>query len=344
MGKNNRVERICIIPKVSGVGGMVSFKDKLTQGLVGKGIVVTNDLDDTPFGAVLVIGGTRNLSGLWRVKRAGMPIIQRLNGMNWIHRRRPTGWRHYVRSEYGNIILSLIRSRLASQIVYQSEFSHQWWERVYGKIGTPWRVVHNGVDLQKYTPLGSGIVPADHIRILLVEGTIGGGYEFGVQSAIQVGEKLQTTFSREIEILVVGKISDLIAKRWKNEGRMRVSFTGQVPIEKIPELDRSAHVLYAADLNPACPNSVIEALACGLPVVGFDTGALAEIVSQGAGELVPYGGDPWKLEVPDIAGLSKAIERILDNQAMYREAARKRAEEQFGLERMVEGYLNVIGL
>ena len=53
------------------------------------------------------------------------------------------------------------------------------------------------------------------------------------------------------------------------------------PRERIPELDRSAHLLYSADLNAACPKSVIEALACGLPVVAFDTGALPELV-QGA--------------------------------------------------------------
>lgn len=344
MGKNNQIRRICLIPNVSGVGGMVSFRGKLVRGLAERRIGVSYDLADTPYDAILVIGGTRDLAGLWRAKRRGVQVAQRLDGMNWIHRRRRTGWRHYLRAEYGNVILSLIRSRLADQIIYQSEFSHQWWERVYGISHIPWHVVHNGVDLEVYTPNGHGKLPGDHVRLLLVEGTIGGGYELGLQTAIQMGERLHSSYSHDVEVMVVGRISTALQREWMGRPDIIVHFTGQMPAERIPEMDRSAHVLYAADLNPACPNSVIEALACGLPVAGFDTGALSEIITEGSGQLVPYGGDPWKLESPDIEGLAKAVNDILGDQAGYRKAARGRAEEAFGLDHMVEGYLNALKL
>ena len=45
----------------------------------------------------------------------------------------------------------------------------------------------------------------------------------------------------------------------------------------------------------------MEALACGMPVVSFDTGALPELVTQDAGRVVAYGADAWRLEPPDIA-------------------------------------------
>jgi glycosyltransferase involved in cell wall biosynthesis len=123
-----------------------------------------------------------------------------------------------------------------------------------------------------------------------------------------------------------------------------VNFAGEVPAEKIPDLDRSAHVLYAADVNAACPNSVIEALACGLPVVAFDTGALSELITVDAGRLSPYGGDPWNLDPPDIESLAEAANQIITNQVGFRTAARKRAEEAFALNQMVQGYLDVINL
>jgi len=344
MGKNSQISRICLVPNVSGVGGMVSFREKLVKGLTERGVGVSYDLLDTPYEAILVIGGTRDLVGLWRAKRRGVQIVQRLDGMNWIHRRRRTGWRHYLRAEYGNLILSLIRSRLADQIIYQSEFSQQWWERVYGLNHIQWHVVYNGVDLERYTPDGKGDLPGDHVRILLVEGTIGGGYELGLQTAIHSGEKLHSTYHHDVEVMVVGRVSETLQSEWKSRTEINVNFTGQVPGERIPEIDRSAHILYAADLNPACPNSVIEALACGLPVAGFDTGALSEIVTEGSGQLVPYGGDPWKLEPPDIGGIAKAVNDILGDQPGYRKTARKRAEDAFGLDHMVEGYLNVLSI
>jgi glycosyltransferase involved in cell wall biosynthesis len=344
MGIAEKVRRVCLIPNVSGVGGMVSFRGRIAKGFAGRGVEITFDLRDHPYQAVLVIGGTRDLAGLWRVRQQGIPIIQRLDGMNWIHRKTHTGWRHYLRAEYGNLILSLIRSRLASQIIYQSEFSHEWWEREYGKTRAAWHVVHNGVDLEQYNPAGKGEIPTDHVRILLVEGTIGGGYEFGLHTALQLGEQLQAENSSPMEIMVVGQVAESVQQTYRNGARKQVSFLGQLPMERIPELDRSAHVLYAADLNPACPNSVIEALACGLPVAGFDTGALAEIITPACGAIVPYGGDPWKLDPPDIVGLARSVQGILENQAVYRTAARERAEQRFGLERMVQGYLDVLNL
>ena len=112
--------------------------------------------------------------------------------------------------------------------------------------------------------------------------------------------------------------------------------------EPIPEIDRSAHVLFSADLHPACPNAVIEALACGTPVVGFDTGALREIVTEDCGRIVPYGGDPWKLERPDLESLAEATAAVLRDRASFSRAARLHAEEALGLEKMMQGYLDAL--
>ena len=164
----------------------------------------------------------------------------------------------------------------------------------------------------------------------------------GLEIAIHLGERLFASNHRNIEIMVVGRVSKGLQSKWKGRTNIMITFTGEVPSERIPEIDRSANVLYAADLNPACPNSVIEALACGLPVAAFDTGALPEIITEGSGQIVSYGADPWKLEPPDIDGLAKAVKLVLDDQSRYRTGARQRAEEAFGLDRMVEGYLNAL--
>jgi glycosyltransferase involved in cell wall biosynthesis len=322
---------------------MVSFRDKLAKGLTARGIGVSYDLTDEPYQAVLVIGGTRDLPGIWRVKRQGIRVVQRLDGMNWIHRRKRTGWRHFLRAEYGNLILALIRSHLSDRIIYQSQFSHQWWERVHGKTRKPCRVIYNGVDLNLYTPVGSSELPADHVRILLVEGTIGSGYEMGLKVALTLADHLHSVIQRNVEVMVVGRVSAALQQEVLAGTRRVVTFLGEVPASKIAGIDRSAHLLYAADLNPACPNSVIEALACGLPVAGFDTGALPEIVTDDSGVIVPYGGNPWKLDPPDTDGLAHGVQHILENHSHYRLKARQRAEQAFGLDSMVEEYLQVLG-
>jgi len=333
--------RIAIVPAVDGMGGMTSFRLKFEAGLKQRGIAVTHDPDDATE-AVLVIAGTRNLLPLWGAKRRGLRVVQRLDGINWIHRRRNTGLRHFLRAEYGDLMLSFIRSNLANRILYQSEFSHRWWDDWYGKPAVSFSVVHNGVDLNVYHPDGASDLPKDTFRILIVEGNLGGGYDMGLENAIQLTEMLVEKYRLPVELMVVGVISEEHKSLVQSRSRVAIQWAGAVPREQIPQLDRSAHLLFSADINAACPNSVIEAMACGLPVVGFDTGALNELVIGDSGRLVPYGGDVWKLDPPDIAALARAAVEILKDQPRFRQAARAQAELALGLDKMMDGYLKVL--
>ena len=292
--------------------------------------------------AILVIAGTKNLLPLWKARRRGVRIVQRLDGINWIHRKRNTGLKHFARAEYGNFILSLIRSRIATRILYQSEFSRRWWDDWYGKPNQQTFVVHNGVDLNVYRPNDSDKRSAERFRLLIVEGNLGGGYDMGLDNAIQLAETLSQNCKFPMELMVVGKISDEHKTAVESKAHIPILWTGPVPREQIPEIDRSAHLLFSADLNAACPNSVIEAMACGLPVVAFDTGALNELVPGDSGRVVPYGGDPWKLDPPDIPALAKAAAEILNDPSRFRKAARARAENALGLDKMIDGYLKVL--
>lgn len=343
MLSGKKAPRICLIPKLSGLGGMVSFQAKLAGGLAKRGIEVCYSLKDQPFDAILVIGGTRELVELHKARRSGIFIVQRLDGMNWLHRQTRTGLKHFLRAEYGNFILRTIRSRLADHIVYQSQFSRQWWEREYGLTCVSSTVVHNGVDLSVFSPVGPGERPVDHYRILLVEGTLGGGYEVGLETAVQLGQKLSNSgLEIPLEISVAGRVRAELQEQWVKRSPVPITFLGQIPHEEIPRIDRSAHLLYSADLNAACPNSVVEALACGLPVVAFDTGALPELVKGDAGRIAPYGGDPWKLDSPDVGALTNAAEEVLRGKDRFREGARRRAEESLNLDEMVESYVEVL--
>jgi glycosyltransferase involved in cell wall biosynthesis len=332
-------ERICVIPRVRGVGGMVSFFHKFTAGARARGVQVTGDPADWPYGALLVVGGTRQLPALVQARRRGVRVVQRLDGLNWIHRVRPVSIRHSLRAELGNLLLSSIRRYLAQRIVYQSAFSHAWWDRRFGPLDKPSTVVHNGVDLQLYSPGGER--PAHLYRLLVVEGSLGGGYDTGLENAVRLAEGLAAR-GWPMEVQVVGEVAGSLRAAWVGRTSVPLHWSGLVPREQIPALDRSAHLLFSADVHPACPNSVIEALACGLPVVAFDTGSLAELVPPEAGFVGPYGSDSWKLEPPDVAGLVSGAERVLQAWPAYSRAARLHAESAFGLDKMVGRYLEAL--
>ncbi len=374
---------ICLVPRLHGagitaVGGMVSFQHRLAKGLEARSMRVSYDPDDLDISSILVVGGTRQLAKLWRARRRGVRLVQRLDGMNWLHkvadggstggshkplRRRPKqgkDLRHYIRAEYSNWLMLLIRNRLAHAVIYQSEFARNWWQREYGDAGVEHTVIHNGVDLDEFTPNGDGSPPDEFWRLLLVEGSLMGGYEMGLESAVELAVKLadclqqdaHKSLRRPVELCVAGKVSPEVKKEW--QGRLsalgssverqtfRLNWAGLVPGERVPQLDRTAHLLFSADLNAACPNSVIEALACGLPVVAFNTGALNELVRGDAGRIVAYGGDPWKLDPPDTDTLAAASLEVLQNLDHHRKAARQCAVDGFNIDRVVDDYLRVL--
>jgi glycosyltransferase involved in cell wall biosynthesis len=340
--KDSERHSLCLLPKLSGTGGTASFQLKMLQGLSQRGIPATFELENENVKAAIVVGGTRDLIGLWRAKRKGVRIVQRLDGMNWIHRKRQTGIRHYLKAERANLLLSWIRKHIATDVIYQSHFVHQWWESVYGPTTVPHTVIYNGVDLERYAPGSSNEFPSDAVRILVVEGRLAGGYEIGLEHAIEFTNLLSDRYPMPIELMIVGEAAEEVRQPTEANSRVPIRWTGSVSRDRIPELDRSAELLFAADINPACPNSVIEALACGLPVVGFDTGALSEIVDDRVGRIVSYGSNVWDLERPDFDGLVQAAVTVLNDLEQFQNGARKRAEEMFGLDEMVDRYLEAI--
>ncbi len=334
---------ICIVPQINALAGPAAFSARLIRGLRQAGCDVHHDPVRADTRAVLIVAGTRHIQPILDARRRGARIVQRLNGINWIHRRRRTGLRHYLRAEMGNLLLAFTRRWLAQHVVYQSHFVQRWWERAYGKPPASSEVIWNGVDLDLFTPLGEEHPPRDRVRVQVVEGHFKGGFEIGLEIAAGFGAALQVHCRQPVELAVAGEArpSDQQAIQHKYPN-LKIEWCGVVAPGQIPALNRQAHLFLSTDLHAACPNAVIEALACGVPVVAFNTGALGELVSREAGRVVPYGSNAWKAELPHFDRLAQAALDILAQPEAYRAGARAHAEGCFGQERMCAAYLQAL--
>ena len=109
----------------------------------------------------------------------------------------------------------------------------------------------------------------------------------------------------------------------------RVRYVGSLgPAERDELLGSALALLHLVEFAEPFGLSMIEAMACGTPVIARGRGAVREVVDEGLTGFV----------VDDVAGAIDAVRRI---GALDRRAVRARVAERFSRDRMVDDYLRV---
>jgi len=161
------------------------------------------------------------------------------------------------------------------------------------------RVVGNGVDLQKFSPLGRsdarrtlGLPDAGPVLV-----SVGGLVERkGFHRVIELLPALRVRFPG-LTYLVVGgpgpegDMSTALRRQVAELGMGdAVRFLGPLLPERIREPLSAADVFVLATRNEGWANVFLEAMACGVPVVTTDVGGNAEVVCRPElGTVVPFG-------------------------------------------------------
>jgi glycosyltransferase involved in cell wall biosynthesis len=104
----------------------------------------------------------------------------------------------------------------------------------------------------------------------------------------------------------------------------------------VPELLKQSRLLVHSSETEGCPNAVIEAMACGRPVVAMETGDISLLVENGKTGFVIRPGDE------DTFG--QRVMQLLSDEALCRRmglAAREKAEREFGLGRLLAETLDM---
>lgn len=167
--------------------------------------------------------------------------------------------------------------------------------------------IPNGVDTAAFTPKGS-----EKIFDVLYVGRFQRvkGLDILLDCFRVLAER------RELYTLgIIGHFDDdqrrYCLNKWGEEAMSKTRFLGVVQREDIPDVINSAKLLVVPSRYETFGIPVIEALACGVPVVATRVGGLAELVSQGVGKLV----DSFKP-----ADLADAISSTLKDDALQRSA------------------------
>ena len=308
-------------------GGPGSFQIRLERVLSEEGWQVVYPEDEIKPDVILVVGGTKKHKWLKKCKKNGVKIVHRLDGMNWLHRVKKMPLKQKLLCEVRNKLTARIRRKYADHIIYQSQFVKDWWEKVEGTIDTEYSIISNAVDLNVFKP-ETGSKPN---KIICVEGTI--DYSpFALETLSYLAEVYPF-----MSVEVYGSLENKSLK----ENYPGLNFKGSVEREDIHKVYNNG-IYISLDINAACPNTVIESLASGIPVVGYDTGALKELIGDTGGVAVDFGSDPWKLKMPKLENLKSGVDVILKDYSFYIQAARKLALDKYSIEKLTEKYISIL--
>lgn len=319
---------ICF-PHPPGAGGPGSFQLRFEEQLKNDRFVICYANDKKIPNVVVVVGGTIKLFWLLKMKLNKVPIIYRLDGISWLHKKKKVSLKDYIRAELSNFSKKIIHSFIADIIVYQSEFVKNWWYRESWVKRENYVIIYNGIKKKTFSPnFQKGIK-----RLVILEGII--DY---TPYAIRLLNDISLKLNDNIVIDVYGKFKQKTAL---NKLNTRIRYNGFIPLESVQDILYNS-VYLSLDINPACPNTVIEALSASAPVVAFDTGAIRELIDDTCGKVVSYGSNPWNLQYPDVYSLIKAINSVFESYNKYSIGALKQFELKFEFNNMYSKYTNLL--
>ena len=200
-------------------------------------------------------------------------------------------------------------------------------------------LICNGVDAKRFAPAASReILPDSPFRApgLCVIGTVGRLQavkdQVGLVRAFALLARRDT--QRRLRLVIVGEGQERAAIEAEVRGaglEDRVWLAGER--SDVPAVMRSFDLFVLPSVAEGISNTVLEAMACGLPVVATAVGGNPELVDAGrTGELVP-ASDP--------AALAAALQAYVDDPARVRAhgvAARARIDADFSIDGMVDRY------
>jgi glycosyltransferase involved in cell wall biosynthesis len=204
------------------------------------------------------------------------------------------------------------------------------------------RVIRPAVDPEAFRPQSRNGAPAPDVLRVLMVGRLRWekGYEYALEATRRVadhGARLQldllgdlppgATMTCDERTRIMHTVADLGLED-------HVTLRGSETPERVSRRLAGSDVLLHASVAEGIPNVVLEAMACGIPVVVTDVGGVSEAVTDGVEGFVVPPRDPDRL--------AQALVRLAGDPSMRARmgaAGRERIETAFTLDGQLEDFL-----
>lgn len=317
----------------------------------------------------------RRLSALFRIGNAPfMPGLVRLDDFDIIHLHHPFifgaemvwvvsslrripyvfthhndligyGIRRYLFDAYSALMIPRIVERARRLIVVSSDYARSC--RLAPLFRRRWAEVvevPNGVDVERFRPGLDGRpvrrqygIP-DNARVILFVGALDRAHHFkGVGYLLRVFSRIE---QRDVLLMLIGDgdLRQLLIAQADDLGVSgRTLFMGAVPNEQLPLYYGAADVVVLPSFPPESFGiTLIEAMACGKPVVAHDIPGVRSVVRDGEDGLLARPGDA--------DDLAEKMRILLNDPSLCREMGRRgraKVEEKYAWPKIIPRLIRV---
>jgi colanic acid biosynthesis glycosyl transferase WcaI len=230
----------------------------------------------------------------------------------------------------------------AAHIIAMSPAWAQKIEAYIGNQGHKVSVVYNSVDLMRFSPQVDAtdfkqkysVDPSKKVVSFISTFTTPYDFDLMLEVAARLGQR------DDVQVLYIGGGSqaDVLEARLAQGDLPHVRWLGWIDYAEIPAAWAASDVTYLALRDHALytgtiPAKYYEVMASGVPIANAINGVAAQMIERsGAGIAVPCG---------DVDGLSEALHRLLDDDALRQQCAekgREYAETHFAPDGVVDAY------
>ena len=282
------------------VGGVSSFERNLYDYFLSKGEEVAELIEKTD---VLFCSSFVNFGEAGYIKNRGGKIIQRLDGVAV----NDVSLREKIEKTYSYSDLK----------IFQSEYSWKLNVATFGEISSSdYLIIRNGANKNIFKP--STVEKRKTSKII-----------FGTTASFRKKEQIKVITDAldslegqfEFELRCFGPVKKAELEPFFDRSYI-VNYGSLSHVELARELQQLDAFVHAHP-NDNCPNAVIEAISCGIPVLGFEAGALpelcffnAELLGYVSDDLYKAWGDYDPLVLADKIKLFTSGQTVFENKAM----------------------------
>ena len=272
---------------------------------------------------IFLLPKTYDLSFYFFIFSKKYPVILRLDGSSLIN---PGKYSLKILTKaLLSDILTIVYIIFADHVVFQSIYTKNVWNFVISFLKKSNSIIYNPspstlTEYYKKTRKEK----AEKINLICLEGSV---QKF-------LAERILKSINNKYRVDIYGKVSQSLKNKFIEKNN--IFFNGYINQDVIfRQIKALPYVYVCLEKNPPCPNSVLEMLSLGVPIIGLNSGSLGELIGE-AGILI----DPNEIYLDTFANLlNDSLSQIENSYFEYQELTLKRSflfKEKYTLKKYLD--------